>query len=635
MTPNNLTPTRNEISAMIAENDRRMALLDFQPYDPITGNPADPDRKEIYLNLVGSTLFLPQSMLADPDFKRMRSMADYRSLRSRHDFEFWAASCVKIRHKVNGRIVPFHLNAPQRRVLRMLEDDRRAGRPIRMILLKARQWGGSTLVQFFFAWIQIVHRRNWNSLICAHIKDIASAIRGMYENMLADYPEEFWDEEEQPRFTPWHRSQNTREIAGRGAKVTVSSSFGQDSARGLDFSMVHMSEVAFWKATDNKSPEDFVRTICGSVPLEPYSAIVMESTANGVGNYFHTQWLRSEQGRTAYRPVFVAWYDIEMYSKECRDPEALILSLTPYERELWDKGLTLDRLQWYHDKRAEFPSDEAMFAEYPSSAEEAFKNSGNNVFDNHYVEQLRSDCREPMPLNVDNCPGYCTQILDAPAGDGVLKVWRMPPAPAEPVSRDRFVIAVDIGGRWRHADYSVIAVFDRTPLGDPKAKPELVAQWRGHCDHDLLGRYAEQLARAYGNALLVIESNSLEAVGEGHSQYVLEDLSRRYNNLYMRRPRDGMPGEQRIGFHTNRTSKAAIITGMVAAARRHSFVERDEDAINEMITYELKDSGSYGARDGCHDDLLMTRAIALYVINSLPAPRPYDPSLQQLINSWY
>ena len=48
------------------------------------------------------------------------------------------------------------------------------------------------LIQIYFAWIQIIHRRNWNSLICAHVKDTAATIRGMYTKLLARYPEEYW-----------------------------------------------------------------------------------------------------------------------------------------------------------------------------------------------------------------------------------------------------------------------------------------------------------------------------------------------------------------------------------------------------------------------------------------------------------
>lgn len=95
-------------------------------------------------------------------------------VRIRYDFEFWAFSFVRIKDKLGAEDIPFRLNRPQRRILGMLEDMRTAGKPIRLILLKARQWGGSTLVQIYMAWIQLVHCRNWNSVICAHLKESAA-----------------------------------------------------------------------------------------------------------------------------------------------------------------------------------------------------------------------------------------------------------------------------------------------------------------------------------------------------------------------------------------------------------------------------------------------------------------------------
>lgn len=66
--------------------------------------------------------------------------------------------------------IPFKLNRAQRRVLNKLEKLRKAGKPIKFILLKARQWGGSTLVQIYMLWIMLVHRRNWNTVICGDVE---------------------------------------------------------------------------------------------------------------------------------------------------------------------------------------------------------------------------------------------------------------------------------------------------------------------------------------------------------------------------------------------------------------------------------------------------------------------------------
>ena len=84
----------------------------------------------------------------------------YIKIRIKYDFEFWAVMFVRIKNKMGDGDIPFKLNRPQRRLLAEMEEMRIKGKPIRIILLKARQWGGSTLVQIYMAWIQLVHRRN-------------------------------------------------------------------------------------------------------------------------------------------------------------------------------------------------------------------------------------------------------------------------------------------------------------------------------------------------------------------------------------------------------------------------------------------------------------------------------------------
>lgn len=68
-------------------------------------------------------------------------MEQWTRLRCRHDFPFWAATFAYIKRKGGGDDVPFILNRPQRRLVGVLEGMRRAQRPIRLILLKARQVG--------------------------------------------------------------------------------------------------------------------------------------------------------------------------------------------------------------------------------------------------------------------------------------------------------------------------------------------------------------------------------------------------------------------------------------------------------------------------------------------------------------
>ncbi|MDE5838409.1 MAG: hypothetical protein K2H39_05090, partial [Paramuribaculum sp.] len=115
----------------------------------------------------------------------------------------------------------------------------------------------------------------------------------------------------------------------------------------------------------------------------------------------------------------------------------------------------------------------------------------------------------------------------------------------------------------------------------------------------------------YNEALLVIESNTLESELGGASEYILDSLAEIYPRLYYRTARGSET--RRIGFHTNRNTKNLIITSLIGLVREEAYIERSALACDEMATYCQLPSGAYAATEGCHDDILMTRAIALYV----------------------
>lgn len=577
---------------MIAENLRRNAARQVE-YDPATGRGCTGER--VRLLTADGVIFAPPALVADPVWNKSLSGVALDRLRCRHDFEFWAWRCARIRHKLTGEDVEFVLNRPQRRLLDVMERMRLADEPIRVILLKARQWGGSTLVQLYMAWIQIVHRRNWHSIICAHVKDSSANIRGIYSKLLDNYPREMWDEEEAPRFSAFERSINTRMIEGRGCKVTVGSCENPEASRGSDIAMAHLSEVAFWRSSRLHEPREMVQAVLGGVAYMPGSLVVMESTANGVGSFFHQEWLRAENGDSAFEPVFVPWHEIDIYSRELADPAAFAASLTPAEQAMWQSGLTLEQIAWYRLKLSEIGCPRRMMSEYPASPVEAFANTGAGVFPAAAVENLRQECSHM-----------------ADDGDGLV-TW------VRPEEGEEYVVAVDVGGRSAGSDYSVIAVLRASGL-----RPEVCAQWRGHSDYDLLARRAAEIARRYNTALLVIESNSPENLSArtGEPSVLLDVLGDSYPNFYRRPAPSGDRLSTRPGFHMNRETKAAVVANMQRVVRDGAYVEHDHGALDEMITYEQLPDGSWAARSGCHDDILITRAIALYVIARRPAPTP-------------
>ena len=207
---------------------------------------------------------------------------------------------------------------------------------------------------------------------------------------------------------------------------------------------------------------------------------------------------------------------------------------------------------------------------------------------------------------------------------GLLWVWNLPDpvSPNDPEEvTNRYLTVVDVGGRSHKADWSVIVVFDRLLMMDG-GKPSVVAQWYGHIDMDLLAWKAAQIAAFYDNSLLVIESNTLEThdkernVDGDQSAAILNQIKGIYPNLYARKQSEdaiiqGLP--VRYGFHTNVATKPMIISTLVKVIREGLYIERDKRCIDEFLNYEKKPNGSFGAKAGTHDDLLMTRAIGLHI----------------------
>ncbi len=686
-----LKSSLSAVADILKENDRRNEVI-YAKFDPITGEGSVGERVPVHIpDFIIPVQWLPVSMTRVQLVTRIVAAGSIRKflsddlhvtpgdsdiskvtrqlirLRFRHDFPFWCATLVKVKKKGGGDNVLFRLWFPQRRLVEMFEKSRLAGEPIRIIMLKARQWGGSTTTQLYMAWLQFLHRKGLNSLIIAHQGSASDEIKDMFDRMIRDYPVEMlhppgepWSENE-PKMVGVGKSGSIHRVPQRNCKIKIGTAERPDSCRGGDYNLVHLSEVGLWRKTDGKSPEDIVRSACSGVLFRPYTMIVYESTANGTGNFFHSEYqaaaypVPDARVRSQFTPMFVPWYQIEKYTLPFRSIDQLTTfardlwlgrqnqsAMSPREESgrylwwLWQQGATLEAINWYIHERAGKNSHAVMASEFPTDDIEAFVHSGSMVFDKYLVKEFEGACSLPRfigDITADAPDGRLSlrNIHFRPDSQASLHIWAMPEIDPEVRVTDRYLTVVDIGGRSNKADWSVIAVFDRLNMidGDRQA---IVAQWLGHCDIDRLAWRAAQIAAFYDNSLLVIESNTLEThdrerqiEGGDQSQYILNQISDVYPNLYARRQsedeiRQGLP--RKYGFHTNTATKPMIITTLIKAIRDHLYTERDKQVLNEYLTYERKPNGAYGAIPGHHDDLLMTRAIGLHIsLYEMPIPK--------------
>lgn len=669
-----------ETDDILRENERRVAVI-AAPFDPITGKGSVGKRFRLALpDFPLEEQWLPVSMkkvrlikllmkhgsigkfLTDElcaentESERSKVVKKLIRLRCKHDFPFWAAMFVFIKNKGGGEDVRFRLTLPQRKFVEKLESLRLAGKPIRLILLKARQWGGSTTSQLYMAWLQLMHKVGLNSLIIAHQGAGSDEIRNMFDRMIKRYPIEMLHElgetytENEPKIVGAGKSGNISRVPQRNCTIKIGTAERPDSCRGGDYNLVHLSEVGVWKTTEGKSPEDIVASACSGILYAAYTMIVIESTAKGTGNYFHREYRAAKRGESQFEAMFVSWFDIPQYSLPFKDKEeeadfAIWLwehrndTAAASNREesgqylwwLWKTcGATLEAIHWYVVERRKYNDHGKMASEYPSDDVEAFVHSGGRVFDKYQIENLRASCRAPKWKGevfgkADDGKAALQNLRFSTESGGGLWVWSKPePDDGDEIITDRYLVSVDIGGRSDKADWSVICVFDRLFMMDGD-NPVVVAQWYGHTDIDLLAWKAAQIAAWYNHALLVIESNTLEThdkerqVDGDASLYVLNQISDVYDNLYARQQTDdeirqGLP--RKYGFHTNVKTKPVVIHDLVKFVRTKAWTERDERALNEMLVYERKPNGAFGAIIGEHDDLLMARAIGLHVCYS-------------------
>ena len=662
------------IQDILAENKRRNDEI-YAPFNPITGRGSVGEREKIFIkDFPLRVQYLPIEMLKIPLVKQLieagsidafleeigadeenyesdrdKLIQQFVRLRCRYDFPFWAAMFVYIKNKGGGEDVLFRLTRPQRRFVERLEIRRKAGKPIRIVLLKARQWGGSTTSQIYMAWLQLVHKVGLNSLIIAHQGAGSDEIKDMFDRMINSYPVEMLHKlgenynENEPKLAGVGKSGSIHRVPQRNCKIKIGTAERPDSCRGGDYNLVHLSEVGLWKVTDGKKPEDIVRSACSGVLLKPYTMIVYESTANGTGNFFQREYDDAKKGVSQFEAMFVSWFDIEQYSLPVDNLEQFAEQLyrnrnnssVSSTREesgqylwwLWGKGATLEAINWYIQERAKYNEHGLMAAEFPSDDIEAFVHSGTRVFDKYKVELLRPSCKPPKYIgevyaDADEGEKALINLRFTEDRQGQLYIWDLPEEDDEKeIITNRYLTVVDVGGRSRKADFSVIVVFDRLFMIEG-GKPVVVAQWYGHCDIDILAWKAAQIAAFYNNSLLVIESNTLEThdkerqVDGDQSLFILNQVKDIYPNLYARKQseeniQEGK--ETKYGFHTNVSTKPMIISTLIKVIRQGRYTERDERCLDEYLCYERKQNGAYGAIIGKHDDLLMTRAIGLHI----------------------
>lgn len=293
----------------------------------------------------------------------------------RSDFLFYAPRCLRIRTK-SGKIVPLKLNRAQQFLHQKIEDQLRDTGMVRVIGLKGRQQGFSTYVEARF-YHKTSLRYGKRAAVMTHLQDSTDALFEMVKRYHDNCPE---------LLRPDTSAASAKELLfdDLDSGYTVATAGSKGVGRGRTIQYFHASELAFWK-----NAEDHFAGIGQTVPMARGSEIILESTANGVGNLFHGLWQDAMKGKSEYIPVFVPWFWQEEYSIE--PPAGFVMDADEAEYcEMY--RLTAGQMFWRRLKiQNDFRGDDALFdQEYPATPSLAFQRvAGNPYIPGNLVERAR------------------------------------------------------------------------------------------------------------------------------------------------------------------------------------------------------------------------------------------------------
>lgn len=285
----------------------------------------------------------------------------------RDDFQFYAPRCLKIRAKT-GSVLPFFLNTAQQHIHAKLEEQRKKTGKVRALVLKGRQQGCSTYVEGRFYW-----RCTFNVGVQAFILTHEEAATQNLFKMAKRY-HEYCPDAVKPSTGETNAKELVFDKLDSGYKIGTAGN--KAVGRSSTVQYFHGSEVAFWPHADQHAAG-----IMQTVPDAPGTEVILESTANGLGNYFHQQWQMAERGESEFIAVFVPWFWQEEYRKPVPDDFSLTEDEVEYQQTY---GLALEQMVWRRSKIAELSVSGTdggwrFKQEYPATPQEAFQTSSEDV----------------------------------------------------------------------------------------------------------------------------------------------------------------------------------------------------------------------------------------------------------------
>lgn len=487
---------------------------------------------------------------------------------------------------------------------------------IRIVVLKARQLGLTTISVALMCWLVFFHPNS--HVLTMSDEEERTDVNFNMARTAHEYlpwwmrPEKRYDARGRLLGFDRAREEDRRRSSGIQSQIYFESA-NQPSGAAYSKSLfgAHLAEVARYRNSNA-----ITEGIFGSLVELPGSIGIMESTARGRGGTWHRICKAAESGKLPWDFVFIEWFREPGYSITV--PERF--EHTPEEIALLDKvkktagfGLTDSQLAWRRKKMAEFESTdgdpEKFRQEFPVSPAEAFIASGRCAFSKRRLQEMLTHfCRPPMwvgEVRLDDKDNRSFKL--SKLQDGRLSIWELPKA------NMNYYIGADPSMGVEGGDPACAQVF--AVPEDINQPIRQVARWHGWIGPGQFARVLAALGYMYNTAEISPECNTITTVVSDLCKVLLYPKWYRW----MREDKARNAYSNFIGWQTNFRNRNELIGRFRQALDEWTVIIRAEADIDEMFDFVEVEEGTerYEARAGQHDDGIMSAMITYYCATQL------------------
>ncbi len=491
---------------------------------------------------------------------------------------------VRIRHPTRG-LIPFAMYDYQEELVRDYVKNRFN------VILKARQLGISEVTAAFAAWLMIF-RRQRTVLVIATKADVAKNLLKKIHTAIRYLPKWMMSRDDGGFCRLLIENKTSLELSNGSVAKALASKEDAGHSEAVSFFIVD-------EASRIPNLDELWKGIYHTV--QTGGRIAMISTPNGVGGLFHQIYDDSIKGLNDFRSTELMWW---VHPEHIRDGRGNVdLVDDPFRPGFKTSS-------WFRDEtKAGNLSPRQIAEQYECN----FNSSGHTVIRGEDIARIATEVSSPP------------HVLYT---DGRWHMWN------QPLRDERYFISADVA-RGDGRDYSAAHVWRVSP-----DFLEQVSEYNGKVTVDIFADVLCQMGKEYGNALLVIENNSLGLA-------VLEHVRLKgYSNVYFSRRGDVKPGEAVNmqwgsldpelvpGFTTSPQRRALMIAKLEEYIRNRSVLVKSKRLLEEIRTFVWLDdkrgvNAKAAASTGRNDDLFMAASIGAWICDTFISPTGVGLELQR------